>query len=75
MPVRKEGMWDLGWSVSRDTFSTECQLTAQGLLGVTGGDDPGQHMGLEALNPSAQLQVSPGLRNMRHHIREWWRGN
>lgn len=38
MPVSKEGMWDLGWSVSQDTCSTECQLTAQGLLGVTGRD-------------------------------------
>lgn len=52
MPVSKERMWDFGSSGSQDTFSTECQLTAQGLLGVTGQGDPGQHVGLEDLNPS-----------------------
>lgn len=68
MPVSKEGMWDLELPVSQDTSSTECPLTAQGLRGVTGQGDPGQHVGLEALNPSAQFQVRPGRRNTRHHI-------
>lgn len=52
-------MWDLGSSVSQDTFSTECQLTAQGLLGVAGQGDPGQHVGLEL--PSYRSDLSPGI--------------
>lgn len=68
MPMSKEGMSDLGSSVSQDTFSTECELTAHSLLGVTGQGDSGQHLELEAHNPSAQLQVRLGHRNIRHHI-------
>lgn len=61
MPVNKESIWDLGSSVSQDTFSTEYQLTAQGLFGVTGQCDPGHHVALEALNSSARSDLAPGI--------------
>lgn len=67
----------MGFQIVRESghFQHRMPADSTGLLGVTGQGDPGQHVGLEALNPSAYLQVRPGHRNMRHHIGEWWRGN